>query len=667
MVKDFDRLSDQLCRVIDLCDFISNVHPSPAIQQAAIQAHSEMYEYMNVLNTTPQLESQLKKANSMRKVTESWSQEEKVTANSLLKDFEQSAISRPKDVRDRFIQLSNTIMQVGQDMTDRMAPAQDILKFSSSELSGMDPTVVKSLTRFGTTTLKTHDSPTRLALRTARDPSVRERIYKATRTASKPSIDRVEELIKARGELARLSGHDSFAHMTLSDKMAKNPEAVNQFLEMLALQNKRHVNSDLDELSKAKQSDPHTRNTPSREFYAWDRDYYSTLLGSNLDANTRMSSTLSSYFSLGSVIQGLSRLFNRLYGIRLVPRETPPGETWHDDVRRLDVIDESDGHIAVIYCDLFQRSGKSPNPAHYTLRCSREIFPSEIASAQASNTLSTSPTAQDLSTILNDGMSLKHDPRTGITSQLPTIAFICDFPTSPYDRPTHLSHTQLTTLFHEMGHCLHSILGRTSLQNVAGTRCATDFAELPSVLMEHFAASPPVLALLDARHQDTDTPLDVSLVASHLARDRRLRGAWDTETQIQLSVLDQRLHGPAIAAHTTPGHGPEAGFSTRIYDQVSNEPGLACVQEPPGTSWHGFFGHLFQYGGVYYSYLFDRAIAGRVWEDVFEGRALERAQGQLYKEQVLKWGGSRDGWTCVVGVLGEEKAWMREGGHGGDG
>merc|ERR1712225_189618 len=82
---------------------------------------------------------------------------------------------------------------------------------------------------------------------------------------------------------------------------------------------------------------------------------------------------LSSYFSLGRVMQGLSRLFTRLYGIRFVPRENMPGETWNSDVRTLDIISETDGHVAVLYCDLFARPGKSPNPAHFTIHCSRRI------------------------------------------------------------------------------------------------------------------------------------------------------------------------------------------------------------------------------------------------------------------------------------------------------
>lgn len=335
-------------------------------------------------------------------------------------------------------------------------------------------------------------------------------------------------------------------------------------------------------------------------------------------------------------MQGLSRLFSRLYGVRFVPRETSPGETWNDDVRRLDVIDETDGHIAVVYCDLFEREGKNPNPAHFTVRCSRKIEDEEYLEEALEGNRE------------DDGMaSVRRSD--GSLYQLPTIALICDFSRGNPDQPTLLNFREVQTLFHEMGHAVHSMLGRTALHNVAGTRCATDWAELPSVLMEHFAKAPEVLGLF-ARHWETDEPLPMKLVTERMQQES-LMEATETRAQILLSLLDQRYHSELPLSRDFS--------STSVYQDIETKYGLL----PPvqGTSWQGFFGHLFGYGATYYAYLFDRAIAAKVWKDVFEQDPLRRDAGERYKEEVLRWGGGRSGWKCLAGVLGKEE--LEEGGE----
>ncbi|TLD04565.1 hypothetical protein E2P81_ATG10553, partial [Venturia nashicola] len=591
VARDLDRLSDLLCRVIDLSDFVRSVHPDRRVQMAATQAYSLMFEYMNVLNTTPGLEAQLKKAAAIPEVWESWSEEEKTVANILMKDFSKSAIELPEDKRQAFVDISNDVVQVGTEFVEAMAPETPMLRFASSKLKGMDPLVVRQLTKWGTANIPTAGMPAMLALRTVEDADTRREIYMANRTSAKDQIERLEQMLTKRAELAQLSGYESHAHMALSDKMAKTPEAVVSFLDALAQDNAPRVTEEMRDLLDLKRGDAHGRQI-SDELNAWDKDYYTGRVMSSMVSRARTPDQLSAYFSLGTVMQGLSRLFNRLYGIRLVPREPLPGETWNPDVRRLDVIDDHEGHIAVIYCDLFERAGND-----------EEMQEAAALSSEKSSIFATAAEA------VNDGLATNNNRRDGnALYQLPTIALICDFalPAASYSqRPALLSYREVSTLFHEMGHALHSICGRTTLQNVAGTRCATDFAELPSVLMESFAAAPEVLALY-ARHWETDAPLDPARVQERVEIDRRMQGA-EIEGQVLLGMLDQRYHS-SLPLQWAPG---SAGESTKLYHDVWRQ--YSSVPEPAGTSWQGFFGHLFGYGATYYSYLFDRAIAGKIW------------------------------------------------------
>ncbi|KAM0715868.1 hypothetical protein Q7P37_008382 [Cladosporium fusiforme] len=637
VARDLDRLSDLLCRVIDLSDFVRSVHPDRRVQMAATQAYAQMFEYMNVLNTTPGLELQLKTAASIPEVYNSWSEEEKTVANILMKDFSKSAIDLPDDERQAFVDISNDVAQVGTEFVEAMAPETPFLKLQSSKLKGMDPLVVRQLTKWGTAHLPTVGMPAMLALRTVEDADTRRDIYMANRTSAKDQIERLEQMLVQRAQLAKLAGYESHAHMALSDKMAQTPEAVVSFLDALSQDNAPKVTEEMRDLLDLKRGDAHARGLPE-ELNAWDKDYYTGRVMSSMASRARAPDQLSAYFSLGTVMQGLSRLFNRLYGIRLVPRETLPGETWNPDVRRLDVIDEHEGHIAVIYCDLFERAGKSPNPAHFTLRCSRRISDEEMreAATLSSEKSSIFSTAQEA---VNDGLATNNNRRDG---------------NALYQLPHNRSHLRLRSpsslIFATSG---PPLLPRT------GTRCATDFAELPSVLMESFAAAPEVLALY-ARHWETDAPLDPARVQERVEIDRRMQGA-EIEGQVLLGMLDQQYHS-ALPLQWT---GAQPGSSSKVYHDVWRR--YSSVPEPAGTSWQGFFGHLFGYGATYYSYLFDRAIAGKIWRDVFQrsqGGAVDPAAGAKFREEVLRWGGGRDGWQCIAGALGEKDGVLAEGGKG---
>lgn len=638
MARDLDRLSDLLCRVIDLSDFMRTIHPDPRVQEAATQAYSLMFEYMNVLNTTTGLHDQLKKAVEDPQVTSHWSEGEKMVAQILLKDFKNSAIHMPPNERQRFVNLSNDISQLGSEFVNGAEPAKSHVVLSKNSLRGLDPLVIQKISSWNKASVPSVGMVPRLALRSVHDEDARKQIYLATRTSSRRQLQRLEELLVKRAELAKLSGYPSFAHMALSDKMAKTPEAVSNFLTSLVASNRGQVQEELSALQRMKGVSP---------LQPWDHAYFvhQRVLEYSRARKSRELSRVPEFFSLGTVMQGLSRLFDHLYGVRLVPQETAPGETWNSDVRRLDVVDESERHIAVIYCDLFTRPDKSPNPAHFTLRCSREISAEEIAESA-----STDPPYHP-----NDGMATARDPESNTLRQLPTIALVCDFPEPPVSGdgpPTLLNEHSVRTLFHEMGHALHSILGQTPLQSISGTRCATDFAELPSVLMESFATAPEVLSLY-ARHWQTDEPLSESMMRS-MEIDRSthgsIYGAVEDESQILMALVDQAYH--SLPSDTSAVDSTE--IYHRVFSQYSSLPDP--VDAKPPTSWQGFFGHLYGYGATYYSYIFDRAIANKLWQDVFKGgkAAVDREAGERYKNEVLRHGGGRNGWHCVAGVLGED-------------
>lgn len=656
--KDLDRLSDLLCRVIDLADFIRAIHPNANVAAAASASYSLMFQYMNELNTTTGLNLQLKKAWDIPEVRSQWSEEEKTVAQVLMRDFAKSGIHLPDSQRQEFVSLSNEIAQLGTDFVSQVDNARQYVQLSTKQLDGVDPTFIKGLKGSSMAQIPVYSRYSKMVMSSAKTPWVRKEVYVAERTASKRCITTLEQLLLRRALLAKLTGFENYAQMALVEKMAKTPEAVNNFLQSVNANNKLQVQKELAPLLEIKRKADQDAKTVN----AWDHSYLLAKLD-QLEATSgprtsksRLHENARSYFALGHVMQGLSSLFESLYGVRLVPKEAQQGEVWHSEVQRLDVYTDNQEHIATMYCDLFSRPNKQPGPAHFTLLCSREISDEEIRECG------------ERDEPLNNGMPtlLGTNAVSGKAAhyQIPIIALVCGFPNSSTPgEPALLSQHSLTSLFHEMGHAIHSILGRTSMQTISGTRCATDFSELPSVLMEQFATDPSVLKLF-ARHWQTDAPIPdemITVLADERAKQASKTGGWNNEAQILMSILDQvyHSHGPVDALRSGRYN------STAVYQDVWNRHG--SVGEPRGTAWQGFFGHLYAYGASYYSYLFDTAIARRVWLSVFRNGenagAVDRLAGERFKQEVLRWGGGRDPWLCLEGLLGEGQGVLADGGE----
>nr|Q6Y5M5.1 RecName: Full=Mitochondrial intermediate peptidase; Short=MIP; AltName: Full=Octapeptidyl aminopeptidase; Flags: Precursor [Pleurotus djamor]AAO61502.1 mitochondrial intermediate peptidase [Pleurotus djamor]AAS46738.1 mitochondrial intermediate peptidase [Pleurotus djamor] len=637
VVKNLDRLSDMLCGVIDLAELVRNAHPDRAWVEAANQAYETLCEFMNVLNTDVGLYDVLKAVLSDPTIVQGMGPEEYSTAQIFWHDFEKSAINLPPEQRQRFVSLSSEILVLGREFLQEANTARPPASIHASELAGLKDkgmgARLQLQAQFTQKDLLVYPGSlqAQMIMRCAPAEEPRRKLYIAANSSTPSQIELLERLLRTRAELARLVGKESFAHMTLSDKMAKSPENVQYFLDALMDYTRPYARKALRTLSMRKQA--HLQTPPFPTIQPWDRDFY-------CPPEPPAPPIPLPPLTLGTVFAGLSRLFYHLYGISLRPAECAPGEVWHPHVHKLEVVDEDAGVIGWIYADLFARRGKPSGAAHYTVRCSRRTDDDDEAEDGSI------PAAEPYVRVSQSFESSKRHRVRGQDGefQLPLVVLVCEFARpSVSSGPTVLDWHEVMTLFHEMGHAMHSMIGRTEYQNVSGTRCATDFVELPSILMEHFLSSPTVLSLFDV---SSSTPSSAWQVGNHHQDPCH---SIDTHSQILLAAMDQIYHSPSVV---------DPSFSsTSALEALHKSRGL--IPYVPGTSFQTQFGHLFGYGATYYSYLFDRAIASRVWSQVFHANPLNRELGDKYKREVLKFGGGRDPWKMISHLL--DSPWLENG------
>ncbi|VTJ64879.1 Hypothetical predicted protein, partial [Marmota monax] len=102
----FDELSDALCRVADLADFVKIAHPEPAFREAAEETCRSIGTMVEKLNTNVELYQSLQKLLSDKKLVDSLDVETRRVAELFMFDFEISGIHLDEEKRKRAVDLN---------------------------------------------------------------------------------------------------------------------------------------------------------------------------------------------------------------------------------------------------------------------------------------------------------------------------------------------------------------------------------------------------------------------------------------------------------------------------------------------------------------------------------------------------------------------------------
>uniref|UniRef100_A0A8C7DHC5 Mitochondrial intermediate peptidase n=1 Tax=Oncorhynchus kisutch TaxID=8019 RepID=A0A8C7DHC5_ONCKI len=542
-VETFDQLSDSLCKVADLADFVKVGHPDPAFRDAAEKACINIGTVVERLNTNVELCRSLKNLLDNKEVLDSLDPDTRRVAELFMFDFEISGIHLDESKRGKAVSLNVNLLDLNNEFLNGTHLPNRIEKTALPEHIRHCFSIDGNSIQIGGLHA---DSP---------DELVREAAYKIFLFPNSSLLLCLDDLLTCRNELAKLVGYESFAHRALNGTMAKTPETVMKFLELLT-----------DKLS-----DRYGRSQRARHWHEHCTTHQSLQVYVCVCRYKIDPSLYSPYFSLGACMEGLNMLFSQLLGVSFRNEQPMAGEVWSEEVRKLAVVHETEGLLGYIYCDFFRRPDKPHQDCHFTIQ----------------------------------GGRLKKDGEY----QHPVVVLMLSLPPPTRSTPTLLNPGMMENLFHEMGHAMHSMLGRTRYQHVTGTRCSTDFAEVPSILMEFFATDYRVVNQF-ARHYQTG--------------------------QVFYAALDQVYHGK-----------PQNRSTTDILKQMQEKfYGLPYV---PNTAWQLRFSHLIGYGAKYYSYLMSRAIASMVWRQCFQKDPFNRDMGERYRREMLAHGGSKEPMLMVQG------------------
>ncbi len=434
------------------------------------------------------------------------------------------------------------------------------------------------------------DQPTYVALVThADDRELRKSVYRGWITRASDQADYspghdnsvlMEQILALRHEAARIVGYPNFAAYSLATKMAKSVDEVRDFLVDLVRHSRDAARRELAELEAF----------AGRELEPWDIAYYSEKL--RHQRYSISDEALRPYFPLPRVLSGLFTVVERLYGIRIEP--VTGVDAWEPHVEYFRLVDGGGREVGGFFTDFYARSTKRSGA--WMDQCLNR---------------------------LRDNAGL----------QVPVAHLVCNFSLPTADTPCLLTHDEMVTVFHEMGHVLHHLLTRIDYPSVGGINGVPwDAVELPSQFMETFAWEPEVVALCSAHYQ-TREPLPATILAS-LRESKNFQSALAMVRQLEFALFDLRIHAE---------YDPATG--SRVMDILAEVRDAVAVIRP--TEWNRFahaFTHIFGggYAAGYYSYKWAEVLAADAFAAFEEAGLFDPALARRFRELVLEIGGSRD-------------------------
>ncbi len=513
------------------------------------------------------------------------------------KEFERGGANLPADKKKRLREINEALSTLGpafMNNATKSAEAFQMVIEDKSDLAGLPDSAIEAAAYAAQQKghegkwLFTLDYPSYVPfVQYADNRELREKMWRAFSNRGYgdeyDNCENIKNILSLKNERAKLLGFQSHAHFVLERRMAGTPETVLGFLDKLKEAYLPAAKADLERLKEfAAQI-----GGPS-ELKPWDVGYYSEKLKQKLFDFS--SEDLRPYFPLDNVLKGCFEHFSKLFGLRF---EKAKGyDTWHKDVQSFEVYNtDDDSFVGTLFADFFPREGKK-NGAWKTSYRDQGLFNGHI--------------------------------------ERPVIAIVCNFTKPTADKPSLITHDEVTTLFHEMGHAIHGLLSDVTYRSVAGTNVKWDFVELPSQVQENWCYEKETLDMF-AGHYETGAKIPAELIEK-LRAAMNFMVAWAGLRQVNFGYLDMAYHTADPATITDV-----AAFEDQATKETSLFPRL-------GGPFSCSFAHIFAggYSAGYYSYKWAEVLDADTFELFLKKGLYNQEAARAYRKEILSKGGSED-------------------------
>ena len=395
--------------------------------------------------------------------------------------------------------------------------------------------------------------------------------------------ENIKKIVSLRLKRAQLLGYDNHASFILEKNMAKTPEVVNSKLAFLMDKSLRMAQQEIADMQKIIDTEE-----GGFTLEPWDWWFYAEKVKKekfDLDE-----SEIRPYFELKNVVDGIFYTANQLYGLQFEKRTDLP--TPHPDAVSFEVKEADGSHVGILFMDFHPRKSKRGG--------------AWMSSYQKQE--------------VKDGKAIA-----------PIITMVCNFTKATEDAPALLSYDEVSTLFHEFGHALHGLLSKCQYPSLSGTSVPRDFVELPSQVMEHWAAQPELLRVY-GKHYQTGEVISDELIAK-IQNSAKFNQGFITTEYLAAAILDMDYHTLTQPLEMNPND-----FEKESLVRMNLMPEI--VSRYRST----YFSHIFSggYSAGYYAYIWSAILDSDAFQAFRENGIFDQETATKFRQNILERGGTED-------------------------
>ncbi len=398
-------------------------------------------------------------------------------------------------------------------------------------------------------------------------------LYRSRAAAENMPI--LDQLVANRYEIGQIFGHESFANYQLENNMAGDSENVWNFLNDLTDRTAGKASKDL---ARLKQYRSDNGGAPIEEpLNPWDVNYYrNQILKTEYGVDQEK---IREYLPLSGALTGMMGFYQELLGLEF--REVDSPSVWHEEVEFYEVY-EAGELTGRFYLDLFPR----PNKESWFY-----------------------------------GVSLTPGSARKEGHEVPVAMMLANFTRPSGELPSLISHSELSTLFHEFGHIMNmmSYQGDCALQS----NTLNDFAEAMSSIFENWIWDYDVLKSF-AEHYESGEVLPEETFQKMLAA-KSVNSGLSAQRSVEYSVYDMMLYDR---------YDPENPMPTdAIWPYIGKQFVMPGYIE--GTHTQASWIHVNTHPVYMYGYLWSDVYAQDMFTKFEENGLKDTATGVLYRKLIL--------------------------------